>query len=390
MTCVILNVKDDRRVTRGTASPVGSSQADKAASHERIVKAASRRIRRDGIDNVGVAELMKQAGLTHGGFYRHFDSRDDLVAEAIVEALAQGSQRVRASAKLERTGRTCGHRRRVPQSAPSRQAGNWMCGGRASDRRCTVWPARPGGLFTPGARLPRATDRSDAGPRSRPGASDSRLARRSAPAGASGRRPRSVRRDPREGRPCATRATSTTRGKPDATASRQSCHAAAQPDVVRVAAGEARRTRRGAHGRRRRRALSGRRSRLPVHRDHRGRGRDPRRRRQRDRPPRGVGLPRRAEPALRARRCSSRRSSPSRCATSPSTARCCARSCTRTARSATSSCRPSSPGAKGSSGSRGIGLEIVGPHSSKATMRMLDFARSNRLPLTWRDPEHGG
>ena len=100
MTCVILNVKDDRRVTRGTASPVGSSQADKAASHERIVKAASRRIRRDGIDNVGVAELMKQAGLTHGGFYRHFESRDDLVAEAIAEALAQGSQRVQASAKL--------------------------------------------------------------------------------------------------------------------------------------------------------------------------------------------------------------------------------------------------------------------------------------------------
>lgn len=100
MTCVILNVKDDRRVTRGTASRVGSSQADKAASHERIVKAASRRIRRDGVDNVGVAELMNQAGLTHGGFYRHFESRDDLVAEAIAEALAQGSQRVQASAKL--------------------------------------------------------------------------------------------------------------------------------------------------------------------------------------------------------------------------------------------------------------------------------------------------
>ena len=79
---------------------MGSSQADKAASHERIVKAASRRIRRDGVDNVGVAELMKQAGLTHGGFYRHFGSRDDLVAEAIVEALAQGSQRVQASASL--------------------------------------------------------------------------------------------------------------------------------------------------------------------------------------------------------------------------------------------------------------------------------------------------
>jgi thioredoxin reductase (NADPH) len=37
---------------------------------------------------------------------------------------------------------------------------------------------------------------------------------------------------------------------------------------------------------------------------------------------------------------------------------------------------------------RGVGLEIVGPHSSEATMRMLDFARSNRLPFTWRDPAH--
>jgi TetR/AcrR family transcriptional repressor of nem operon len=79
---------------------VGSSQADKADSHDRIVKAASRRIRRDGIDNVSVAELMKQAGLTHGGFYRHFDSRDDLVAEAIDAALSQGSERVHAAAKL--------------------------------------------------------------------------------------------------------------------------------------------------------------------------------------------------------------------------------------------------------------------------------------------------
>lgn len=81
---------------------MGSSQADKAASHARIVKAASRRIRRDGIDHVGVADLMKQAGLTHGGFYRHFDSRDALVAEAVAEALAQGSRRAQASTELGR------------------------------------------------------------------------------------------------------------------------------------------------------------------------------------------------------------------------------------------------------------------------------------------------
>jgi thioredoxin reductase (NADPH) len=38
---------------------------------------------------------------------------------------------------------------------------------------------------------------------------------------------------------------------------------------------------------------------------------------------------------------------------------------------------------------QGLGLEVVGPHTSKATMRMVEFARSNRLPMTWRDPEHG-
>ena len=79
---------------------MGSSQADKAASHERIVKVASRRIRRDGIDNVSVAELMNEAGLTHGGFYRHFASRDQLVAEAIDAALAQGSECTYAAAEL--------------------------------------------------------------------------------------------------------------------------------------------------------------------------------------------------------------------------------------------------------------------------------------------------
>ena len=78
---------------------MGSSQADKAASHERIVTAAAARIRRDGIDSLGVAELMREAGLTHGGFYRHFGSRDDLVEEAVEAALAHGSKRAEAAAR---------------------------------------------------------------------------------------------------------------------------------------------------------------------------------------------------------------------------------------------------------------------------------------------------
>ena len=55
---------------------MGTSQADKAASHERIIDAAATQIRRGGVGSLNVASLMSDAGLTHGGFYRHFASRD--------------------------------------------------------------------------------------------------------------------------------------------------------------------------------------------------------------------------------------------------------------------------------------------------------------------------
>jgi TetR/AcrR family transcriptional regulator, transcriptional repressor for nem operon len=79
---------------------VGTSQAAKAATHDRILDIAAARIRRDGIDRLAVAEIMKEAGLTHGGFYRHFESRDHLVAEAAQRALTQGSAWTIAAGKL--------------------------------------------------------------------------------------------------------------------------------------------------------------------------------------------------------------------------------------------------------------------------------------------------
>jgi len=69
---------------------MGYSQADKADTHDRIVRTAAARFREKGIDGISVADLMKDAGLTHGGFYKHFDSRDHLVAEAVECALAEG------------------------------------------------------------------------------------------------------------------------------------------------------------------------------------------------------------------------------------------------------------------------------------------------------------
>jgi TetR/AcrR family transcriptional regulator, transcriptional repressor for nem operon len=71
---------------------MGHSQKEKAANHRRIVEIAARRIRESGTDGPGVAEIMSEAGLTHGGFYKHFDSRDDLVAEAFDAAVEQGAE----------------------------------------------------------------------------------------------------------------------------------------------------------------------------------------------------------------------------------------------------------------------------------------------------------
>jgi len=58
------------------------SKEHKLETHARIVKKASVRLREKGAHGVGVADLMKEAGLTHGGFYAHFDSREALVIEA--------------------------------------------------------------------------------------------------------------------------------------------------------------------------------------------------------------------------------------------------------------------------------------------------------------------
>ncbi len=65
------------------------SQDHKAQTHKRIIKEASARFRRDGIGATGLQPLMKALGLTHGGFYSHFKSKDELVEKALQEAGAQ-------------------------------------------------------------------------------------------------------------------------------------------------------------------------------------------------------------------------------------------------------------------------------------------------------------
>lgn len=76
----------------------------KAETHERIVKRAAVRLKERGAAGLGVAELMKEAGLTHGGFYAHFASRDALIGEAFVHAMEQTAQRWRRRAETAPEG----------------------------------------------------------------------------------------------------------------------------------------------------------------------------------------------------------------------------------------------------------------------------------------------
>lgn len=69
------------------------SREQVALNRERIVETAARLFRQKGYDGIGVADLMKGAGLTHGGFYGHFASKEDLLAEATAHALQRSVQR---------------------------------------------------------------------------------------------------------------------------------------------------------------------------------------------------------------------------------------------------------------------------------------------------------
>src|ERR1700719_2211473 len=71
------------------------SREHKLETHARIVKRASVRLREKGAHGIGVADLMKDAGLTHGGFYAHFDSREALVIEAFAHAMDRSTERWR-------------------------------------------------------------------------------------------------------------------------------------------------------------------------------------------------------------------------------------------------------------------------------------------------------
>src|ERR1700753_2915505 len=70
----------------------------KAETHRKIVKDASRRVRAEGMTGAAVSAVMRDAGLTHGGFYKHFESKDALLMESLSEAFEQITDRLTQAA----------------------------------------------------------------------------------------------------------------------------------------------------------------------------------------------------------------------------------------------------------------------------------------------------
>ena len=111
------------------------SREHKQETHARIVKKASIRLREKGAHGIGVADLMKEAGLTHGGFYAHFDSREALVIEAFNYAMDRATERWRKMAEQTPPEQASGnHRRFLPDADPSRRSRPWLRGADARRR----------------------------------------------------------------------------------------------------------------------------------------------------------------------------------------------------------------------------------------------------------------
>lgn len=75
----------------------------KAEIHQKIVKDASRRVRAEGLTGAAVAEVMRDTGLTHGGFYKHFKSKDDLLLESLREAFREIADKLARVAEQSRS-----------------------------------------------------------------------------------------------------------------------------------------------------------------------------------------------------------------------------------------------------------------------------------------------
>lgn len=113
----------------------------KEESRRRIIHAAAKRFRRDGISSVGVVPLMGDAGLTHGAFYSHFASKEALVEAVLAEGVDETFERLSESAKrgglpaLIDTYLSCGHRDNPEVGCPAAALGAEIARHAAKSRR---------------------------------------------------------------------------------------------------------------------------------------------------------------------------------------------------------------------------------------------------------------
>ena len=103
------------------------SKQEAAATRQRIIKAAAAAFRKNGIAGTGLSDLMAAAGLTHGGFYRHFDSKDQIVAEACTAAAESLVGRLAAAASKKSPQRWIEHHsRKIPFCCAPGRARRWL------------------------------------------------------------------------------------------------------------------------------------------------------------------------------------------------------------------------------------------------------------------------
>src|SRR5438270_5004941 len=99
-TIIATGAKATCHPTRVEVAVARYGKEHKEATRRRIVEAAGRRLKRDGIDGSGVAALMADAGLTNGAFYAHFASQEDLGATAVADQLHEHLECYRAAAPM--------------------------------------------------------------------------------------------------------------------------------------------------------------------------------------------------------------------------------------------------------------------------------------------------
>ena len=100
-------------ITNSRIQALGVSREKAAENRRAIVAAATQLFREHGVEAVGLNELMKHAGFTQGGFYNHFESKADLVAEVLASALVEGAAEFAKNARAPVDGSTTAFRRYI-------------------------------------------------------------------------------------------------------------------------------------------------------------------------------------------------------------------------------------------------------------------------------------